>query len=137
MNVPDKFFDTNVLLYLLSSDDSKANKSEELIQQGGHISIQVLNEFASVSTRKLKMAYADIQEILTPIRAICVIHPLTEAIHDLGFSLSERYRLSIYDAMIVASALTAECKTLFSEDMQDGLVILQTLRICNPFHKGQ
>lgn len=58
MNVAEQFFDSNVLLYLLSGDDAKADKAEEVIRQGGHISVQVLNEFASIATRKLKLTHA-------------------------------------------------------------------------------
>jgi hypothetical protein len=47
--------------------------------------------------------------------------------------VSERYGLSIYDAMIAASALHAECDTLWSEDMQDGMTLENRLRIVNPF----
>jgi predicted nucleic acid-binding protein len=47
--------------------------------------------------------------------------------------LAERYGFSTYDAMIVASALHAGCDTLWSEDMQDGMVIEENLRIVNPF----
>ena len=48
-----RFFDTNVLLYLLSGDQAKANAAETLVASGGIVSVQVLNEFASVATRKL------------------------------------------------------------------------------------
>jgi predicted nucleic acid-binding protein len=48
-------------------------------------------------------------------------------------TIAERYNLSIYDAMIAASALTADCDTLWSEDMQHGMVIDGRLRIINPF----
>jgi predicted nucleic acid-binding protein len=133
MSVAEPFFDTNVLLYLLSCDDAKADKAEELLSQGGHISVQVLNEFASIATRKLKMTHAEVREVLAPIRSVCAVHPLTEETHDLGLQLSERYQLSIYDAMIAASALTAGCKTLLSEDMQDGQILDRKLRIQNPF----
>jgi predicted nucleic acid-binding protein len=54
-------------------------------------------------------------------------------IHDAGIHLAERYRLSVYDAMIAAAALLAECETLFSEDLQNGLVINGRLRVVNPF----
>lgn len=135
MSVPDGFFDTNILLYLLSGDDAKADAAEALVGAGGHLSVQVLNEFASVATRKLGMAHAEVRDVLAPIRAICQIHALTEATHDLGMQLAQRYRLSIYDAMIAAAALIAGCTTLFSEDMQHGLVIERTLRIENPFHQ--
>jgi predicted nucleic acid-binding protein len=67
------------------------------------------------------------------IRGVLRIDAITIEIHESGLALAERYRLSIYDAMIVASALYAECDTLWSEDMQDGMLIGGTLRIVNPF----
>ncbi|MEF8716249.1 MAG: PIN domain-containing protein [Candidatus Accumulibacter necessarius] len=133
MSVPEHFFDTNILLYLLSGDDAKADAAEALIGEGGHLSVQVLNEFASVATRKLDMTHAEVRDVLAPIRAICQVHALTEVTHELGVHLAERYRLSIYDGMIAAAALDAGCTTLFSEDMQDGLLIERSLRIRNPF----
>jgi predicted nucleic acid-binding protein len=51
----------------------------------------------------------------------------------VGRALAERYGLSVYDAMIVASALIAGCTTLWSEAMQDGLLVEGELRIMNPF----
>jgi len=133
MRVAEQFFDSNILLYLLSGDDAKADKAEEVVSQGGHISVQVLNEFASIATRKLKLTHAEVREVLAPIRTICNVNPLTEEAHDLGLQISERYQLSIYDAMIAASALVAGCKILLSEDMQDGQIIDRKLRIRNPF----
>jgi predicted nucleic acid-binding protein len=133
MSVPEHFFDTNILLYLLSGDDAKADAAEALIAKGGHLSVQVLNEFASVATRKLEMKHAEVRDVLAPIRAICQVHALTEVTHELGLQVAERYRLSIYDGMIAAAALDAGCTTLLSEDMQDGLLIERTLRIRNPF----
>jgi predicted nucleic acid-binding protein len=53
--------------------------------------------------------------------------------HLEGLALSERYGLSVYDAMIVAAALEGQCETLWSEDMQDGLVINNRLIIRDPF----
>lgn len=133
MSVPEHFFDTNILLYLLSGDEAKADAAEALVGEGGHLSVQVLNEFASVATRKLDMTHAEVRDVLAPIRAICQVHALTEVTHELGVHLAERYRLSIYDGMIAAAALDAGCTTLFSEDMQDGLLIERSLRIRNPF----
>lgn len=133
MSAADQFFDSNVVLYLISEDESKADKAEDLISQGGHISVQVLNESASIATRKLKMSHAEVREVLSTVRAICQVNPLTEETHDLGMQIAERYQLSIYDSMIAASALSAGCNTLFSEDMQDGLVINRKLKIKNPF----
>lgn len=133
MSAADRFFDTNVLLYLLSGDAAKADRAEEALAAGGIISVQVLNEFAAVAARKLKMPIVDIREILTTIRAVCKIVPISEETHDKGLELAERHGLSIYDAMIVAAALLAGCKALLSEDMQDGQIIEGSLKIRNPF----
>lgn len=133
MSAAERFFDTNILLYLLSADETKANRSEEELSAGGVVSVQVLNEFASVASRKLNMSFAEIREALTGIRAVCKVVPLSEQTHDLGLKVAERYGLSVYDAMIVAAALLAGCKTLVSEDMQDGQTIDGRLEVWNPF----
>jgi predicted nucleic acid-binding protein len=127
------FFDANVLLYLLSADEAKANRAEELLAGGGTISVQVLNEFAAVASRKLEMTWGEIRDALDPIRTVCEIAPLTLATHDRALDLAERYGLSFYDATIVASALDAGCDTLYTEDLQDGQVIEKQLTVRNPF----
>lgn len=127
------FFDTNVLLYLLSADAQKADRAESVVKNGGIISVQVLNELANVMRRKLAMTWQEVTEVLQPIRALCQIESLTAATHERGLQLAERHQLSIYDAMIVAAALIAGCDLLYSEDMHDGLVVEDQLRICNPF----
>lgn len=129
----EAFIDSNVLLYLMSADTAKADRAEAVLQGGGHISVQVLNEVVSVARRKLDMSWADINEFLALIRGLCAVEPLTVETHDEGRRLVERYSLSVYDALIVASALGAGCAVLYSEDLQDGLLIDKRLRIRNPF----
>ena len=133
MSAPERFFDTNILLYLLSVDESKSGRAEQELGAGGIISVQVLNEFASVATRKLKMSLAEIREFLTAIRAVCNVVPINEETHDKGLEVAEKYGLAVYDSMIVASALLSGCDTLLSEDMQDGQILEGLLRIRNPF----
>ncbi len=133
MSATERFFDTNVLLYLLSADEAKSDRAERELLAGGVVSVQVLNEFASVTVRKLNMSIAETRESLAAIRAICAVVPVSEETHDKGLQLAERYGLSVYDAMIAASALLAGCKTLLSEDMQHDQVLGRTLRIRNPF----
>ncbi|PYB77699.1 PIN domain-containing protein [Rhizobium wuzhouense] len=128
-----RFVDTNVILYLASSDAEKADRAEAEIAKGGTISVQVLNETANVLRRKLRMSWPDTHLFLDMIRALLNVEPLTVATHETGLVISERYGLSIYDAMIVATALVAGCDTLLSEDMQDGMNIDDSLRIVNPF----
>ena len=130
---PKAFIDTNILLYLLSSDTEKADRAENILSAGGVISVQVLNEMANVALRKLAMSWTEINEVLMLIRAVCPTEPLTVETHDRGRLVAERYELSVYDSMIVAAALLAGCETLYSEDMQDGLQIDKKLRICDPF----
>ncbi len=133
MSAAEQFFDTNVLLYLLSGDDTRGDRAEQELSAGGVISVQVLNEFASVASRKLKMSIAEIREVLATLRSVCTIVPVSEESHDAGLELAERYGLSVYDAMIVASALLAGCNTLVSEDMQHGQILDGGLKLRNPF----
>jgi predicted nucleic acid-binding protein len=133
MSAAEDFFDTNLLLYLLSADAAKAGRAEALLAQGGTISVQVLNEFVAVASRKLRLSWPEIREVLGPIRAVCSVNPVTTEVHERALQVAERYGFSIYDALIVAAALMAGCKTLYSEDMQHGQVIERRLRVCNPF----
>ena len=133
MKTDKPFFDTNILLYLLSKDKRKADCAEAIIAMGGMISVQVLNEFASVAFRKLGMAYHEIREILNSIRAICQVQPVTIETHDLGLNIVERIGFSLYDSMIVSAALQSGCSILYSEDMQHGQEINAQLIITNPF----
>lgn len=129
----DVFFDTNVVLYLLSGDPAKADRAEELLSAGGRISVQVLNEFSAVALRKLHMTWAEIREVLAQVRMVCEVEPLTVETYDQAARIAERYGYSVYDALIVSAALLAGCSTLYSEDMQHGQVIDRKLTIRNPF----
>ena len=129
----DRFFDTNVLLYLLSADAAKADRVEETLAAGATISVQVLNEFASVALRKLGMQAAEVRDALEPIIAVCKVVPLTIEVHQRGLQLAERYGFSFYDALIVAAAIDSGCTALITEDLQHGQVIAGTLTISNPF----
>jgi predicted nucleic acid-binding protein len=133
MSGGEDFFDTNVVLYLLSADPAKADRAEELLAIGGTISVQVLNEFVAVASSKLHMSWIEIREVLAQVRAVCAVEPVTIETHERALRLAERYGISIYDALIVSAALLANCKTLHSEDMQDGQVIERQLTIRNPF----
>lgn len=132
--MPGSFIDTNVLLYIVSGDPAKADRAESLIGNGsGIISVQVLNELTNVARRKMRMSWTDTNAFISTIRELLTAHALTIEVHETGLQLAERYGFSIFDAMIAASALHADCDTLWSEDMQDGMMIENSLRIVNPF----
>jgi predicted nucleic acid-binding protein len=132
----DSFFDTSVLLYLLSDDTVKADKIESLLAARGIISVQVLNEFAVVALRKLKMPLNEVREILDTIRAFCTVEAITLETHNRGLAVLERYKFSLYDSMLVAAALISGAKVLYSEDLQHGQTLDDQLRVANPFKSG-
>ena len=113
--------------------NAEMDRAETELRSGGVVSVQVLNEFAAVAARKLKMSITDIRDVLAAVRAICEIAPITEETHDAGLRVAERYGLSVYDAMIVAAALLAECTVLVSEDMQNGQLFEGKVRVRDPF----
>ena len=131
--MPGSFLDSNIVLYLASEDLLKADRAQELVAEGGTISVQVLNEIANISRRKMGLSWAETRNFLLMIRGLLKVEPITIEIHDVGISLAERYQLSVYDSMIVSAALSAECDTLLSQDLQDGLRINGLLRVLNPF----
>lgn len=127
------FLDSNVVLYLLSGDMTKADRAEALLAAAPVISVQVLNEVTQVCRRKLQMSWDEIAQFLELVRKFCKVVPLTEAIHDRARLVAERYKLSFYDACIVAAAAEASCQTLYSEDMNHGQHLEDGLVLKNPF----
>ena len=134
MAVAKVFIDSNVILYLLSKDTKKADAAEAVLRAGGMISVQVLNEIANVTLRKIGMSWAETNQFLASIRSLCAVESLTVETHDRGRDVAERYGLSVYDSMIVAAALLAGCTVLYSGDMQNRLLVDKKLRVVNPFN---
>jgi predicted nucleic acid-binding protein len=132
--MPGSFLDSNVILYFAARDGQKADRAESLMRSGGMISVQVLNEIASVGRGKMKLAWEEVARALELVRRLLRVRPLTVDTHDAGLVLARRYRLAIYDAMILAAALESDCDTLWSEDMQHGLVVDGRLTVRNPFN---
>ena len=126
------FLDSNIVLYLLSGDAVKADRAQALLEAGGAISVQVLNEVTSVCLRKLKMPWQEVDALLLAVKAACEVLPLTLASHEKAVELAKRFQLSFYDANIVACAILSGAPVLLSEDMHSGLSI-QGLVIQNPF----
>ncbi len=131
--MPGSFFDTNVLLYIAAAEAAKADRAEAIIGDGGVISVQVLNEVADVARRKMRMTWPDTHAFLSTLRSLLTVQPMTVETHETGLAFAERYNLSTHDAMIAASALHADCDTLWTEDMQHNMLLGDRLRIVNPF----
>jgi predicted nucleic acid-binding protein len=133
MNAKKIFFDTNTLLYLLSSDNKKADWVSQNLQQSNVISIQVLNEFTSASLRKIKISSEELDEFLDLFKSTFNVKALDTETFDTGLMVSRRYGYQHYDSMIIAAALQAGCERLYSEDMQHRQMIDKRLQIVNPF----
>ena len=130
----DAFFDSNVLLYTLAENDPREAIAARLLAAGGTISVQVLNEFAAVARRKMRLSWPEVEQALDAIRALCRPPlPITLATHEAALGIAGRLGYRFHDSLVIASALEANCATLFSEDMQDGQVVEGRLTIRNPF----
>ena len=133
MRPASDFLDTNVLLYAFTEDE-RAEKAQALLAKPFVISVQALNEFANVGRKKLSMPWADIREAVDAVVALsATIVPVSEKITLAGLDLAQRYRLSFYDATMMAAAIEAGCERFYSEDLHAGLIVEKQLTIVNPF----
>lgn len=131
--MPDSFLDSNVVLYVASSDAAKAARARMLMAERPFISVQTLNEIVNVTRRKMRWDWQQVIEFLDTIGGLTRVVPVDLSVHEQGLALAQRYSLSTYDAMIAGAALVAGCTTLWSEDMQHGLLLANRLRVLNPF----
>jgi predicted nucleic acid-binding protein len=126
------FLDTNIIVYAQQLD-AKGDAARKLLADGGVVSVQVLNEFASVSHRKLGRTWPEIAEAINDVIAVTDAPvALSLDLHMSARTLAEKDGLSFYDALIVAAALEAGCEALFSEDLQHGRRF-GGLAVRNPF----
>jgi len=141
MNQPRFFIDSNLWLYSLVPDPTQADdqrKREQAIALINPItpivSTQVINEVCSVLQRKAKFQESQIRQLVQVFSDRCVIVELTSDTLINASDLRLRYGFSFWDGLIVASAIGANATILYSEDMQDGLLVEQQLRIINPLN---
>jgi predicted nucleic acid-binding protein len=98
--------------------------------------VQALNEFTNVARRKLGMTWAEVRDALAAIRTVCrTVLPMDIETHADALRIAECHGCTIFDALMIASALRADCAVLYSdsEGMQDGMAIGARLHIVNPF----
>ena len=135
------FLDTNIFVYaFLSSEPLKQAKAVRLIEASlgsGHgcVSYQVLQEFANVARKKfaIRMAAADCKAFIdAAMQPMNRVASSTELVHS-ALDLQDELRYSFYDSLVIAAALQAGAKTLYSEDLQHAQQVRGLLRIVNPF----
>ncbi|MFA6569334.1 MAG: PIN domain-containing protein [Victivallales bacterium] len=132
------FIDTNLLIYYISDDITKKTSVKNFLFGDVQlvISTQVISEFISVCIKKLKITKADAVAYSKDFMDIFITEAVSSETLKTAFAIMEKYGYSIWDSMIIASALDAKCNLLYSEDMQHGQVIDKLLTIKNPFKNG-
>jgi predicted nucleic acid-binding protein len=134
------FVDSNIWLYrfILNSSDPSAVKKQQIAtnvtsQENLLVSTQVLNEVCANLIRKAGFDNSQIQNLIEDFSEGCEILPVSLETLQYAVKLRDRYLLSFWDSIIVASAVLGQASILYSEDMQDGLIIENSLQIVNPF----
>lgn len=134
----DKFFvDSNIWLYaFIHGDEGKRTISKRIASSGGSkiaLSTQVLNEVSFNLIKKAKVGEDFIRSLIQDMYAQYEVSLITEATMTLASAMRMKYGFSFWDSLIVASALECQCAVLHTEDMQNGQIIENQLKIVNPF----
>ena len=130
------FVDSNIFIYakIKAQDAEKHIGAQSLLRSFDRqviISVQVLNEFYNTLVR-IGVDDAAIQGFLKQIMQSTLTQSINKSTIELCWEMRNNYHYSYYDSLILASALESKCTILYSEDMQDGQVIEETLKIVNP-----
>ncbi len=134
----ENFIDTNVFIYMFDeTNPSKRQRAENLVRRSledgsGCISYQVVQETISVVTRKLGVAPENARRLLDDIlEPLWQVNP-TLSLYRRSLWVHNAYGFSFYDSLIVAAALQAGCRRLYTEDLQHGQEI-EHLTVWSPF----
>ena len=130
------FLDTNIFIYAYSNDSDKKNRSIELFGYSSCItSTQALSELSNVCFKKLMFSDKDVSNIIKDVISFCDIFIVNDATIQQAVLIKGRYGYTYYDSLILASALESNCSILYSEDLQHGQIIENSLKIVNPYPK--
>jgi predicted nucleic acid-binding protein len=130
------FFDTNIIIYLYADNEQEKQAiSKDIVNNASEciISTQILNEINNVLIKKWQMASDVIKTIQKDVRLISEVVYISEDTIDKAIALHSKHGFSYYDCLMLASALESSCEIIYTEDMNDGQIIDDTLKIVNPF----
>ncbi len=132
--------DSNIWLYrfIINPHDANAQIKQQIAititsQDNLVISTQIINEVCANLIRKAKFNNSQIQSLIQEFNQGCEIIPVSFETIEYAGKLRDKYLISFWDSLIVASAILGNANILYSEDMQDGLIIENILQIINPF----
>lgn len=131
----DSFFiDTNIFIYAYSTTElTKKDIARNLLTDNIQISIQIVNEFIWIMTKKYSVDLGSIKNIVKGFFNIYEVHSIDQKIIEKALEISEKYKYSYWDSFVLASALSGGSSILYSEDMHHNQIIEDKLRILNPF----
>lgn len=132
--------DSNLLIYALLMDEIKHRYEMmvDLLKQSLNtdlfVSIQVIEEVHRVLIRKYDLKDSLIKNIISStILPIANLQQTDLNVYEEAFDIREKYSISFWQSLIVATSLIANCSVLYSEDMAHGILIKDRLKIINPF----
>ncbi|MDR2542319.1 MAG: PIN domain-containing protein [Treponema sp.] len=127
------FIDTNILIYLYSEDEAeKQDISKKVFDKYACvISTQVLNEFCNVCIGKLNQSVEDVESAIDEIIKQCTVSLLEKHNIKQALQIHKRYGYKYFDSLIIASAISSDCKYLITEDLADGQILDDKLKIIN------
>jgi predicted nucleic acid-binding protein len=128
-----EFTDTNIIIYGLGQDRRKKTIAIDIIKNRPTVSTQVLGELSHTLSRKFHLAFGKISTLIDFLIKHCEVKVIDIITVKKALTIAEKYNYSYYDSLILASALESQCNILYSEDMQHGQVINNSLTIKNPF----
>jgi predicted nucleic acid-binding protein len=126
--------DSNILIYNHSLDhENKRLTARGFFKENPVVSSQVISEYLNVMKRNFKMQKLELMQLCSLWLEKCTVQPVVLSTIKLAQDLVGKYDFQVFDGIIVAAALEADCDILYSEDMQDGQIIENMLKIVNPF----
>ena len=128
------FLDSNILIYAATDDPLRSEPARTLLESHDYnISTQVINEFIYTCQRKNLLSTEQINRGVEEYLTNFSLQLIFDSTIRSALLIQQRYKFAFWDSLIVATAIECECDTLFTEDLQDGMVIDKSLTIKNPF----
>ena len=126
--------DSNILIYNHSLDyENKRLIARNFFKEKPVVSSQVISEYLNVMRRNFKMQKLELMQLCSLWLEKCSVQPIMLSTIKLTQDLVVKYDFQVFDGIVIAAALEADCDILYSEDMQDGQIIENRLKILNPF----
>ena len=132
------FLDTNIWFYAFVPTQSKPKYQQaiQLLEDTSLdicLSVQVLNELSVNLLKKTNFSEDDLQRLISSFYNHYQVFHLQEQVYLKASEIRKQHNFSYWDSLVIASALLGNCTKVYSEDMQDGFILENTLTIYNPF----